>query len=188
MARGDTPRLGASALVFVIVLIFMRERPEDVGLLRYGQDPRATRPASRPLAPLAALAMATRSRAFWVLAGTFFICGASTNGLIGTHLIAACHDVGIPEVRSANLLALMGIFDIAGTTASGWLTDRYSSRWLLFMYYTLRGFHCSSFPHAAERRERPRLVRGLLRPRLDRHRAANRPAGHAKPSVRRTPA
>ena len=80
-----------------------------------------------------------RSRAFWILAGTFFVCGASTNGLIGTHLIAACHDYGIPQMRSAQLLALMGIFDILGTTASGWLTDRYSSRHLLFGYYTLRG-------------------------------------------------
>ena len=70
-------------------------------------------------------------RAFWILAGTFFICGASTNGLIGTHLISACHDVGIPAMRSAQLLALMGIFDILGTMASGWLTDRYSARHLL---------------------------------------------------------
>ena len=79
------------------------------------------------------------SRAFWILAGTFFVCGASTNGLIGTHLIAACHDVGIPETRAAQLLAVMGIFDILGTTASGWLTDRFSSRYLLFGYYTVRG-------------------------------------------------
>ena len=80
-----------------------------------------------------------QSPAFWVLAGTFFVCGASTNGLIGTHLIAACHDYGISAVHSAQLLAVMGIFDILGTTASGWLTDRYSSRHLLFAYYTLRG-------------------------------------------------
>jgi len=93
----------------------------------------------RPLAPVAALRYASRSRAFWLLAGTFFICGASTNGLIGTHLIAACHDYGIAEVQAAGLLAVMGIFDIIGTTASGWLTDRYSSRYLLFGYYTLRG-------------------------------------------------
>jgi predicted MFS family arabinose efflux permease len=98
------------------------------------------------MAPLQALGFAARSRAFWVLAGTFFICGASTNGLIGTHLIAACHDYGIPQVRSAQLLALMGIFDIAGTTASGWLTDRYSSRHLLFAYYTLRGLSLLYLP------------------------------------------
>jgi predicted MFS family arabinose efflux permease len=87
-----------------------------------------------------------RTRPFWILGGTFFICGASTNGLLGTHLIAACHDYGIPEVRSAQLLALMGIFDIVGTTASGWLTDRYSSRHLLCAYYTLRGFSLLLLP------------------------------------------
>ena len=83
---------------------------------------------------------------FWILAGTFFVCGASTNGLIGTHLIAACHDYGIAGVRSAQLLAMMGIFDIIGTTASGWLTDRYSSRHLLFAYYTLRGISLLFLP------------------------------------------
>jgi sugar phosphate permease len=129
----------AAAGVFVVVAVFMRDRPEDIGLLPYGRAPDQAPPAIRPLAPLAALAHAAKTRAFWVLAGTFFVCGASTNGLIGTHLIAACHDFGIHEVQSAQLLAMMGIFDIAGTTASGWLTDRYSSRHLLFGYYTLRG-------------------------------------------------
>jgi len=137
----------ASVLVFVLVLIFMRDRPNDLGLRRYGESDADLAPHPSPaLAPLAALRLATRSRAFWVLAGTFFICGASTNGLIGTHLIAACHDVGIPQVRSAQLLAMMGIFDIAGTTASGWLTDRYSSRYLLFTYYTLRGLSLLYLP------------------------------------------
>src|SRR5688572_24901244 len=129
---------GAAAAVFVIVAIFMRDRPEDLGLLPYGRGP-GSPPPLRPMAPLAALAHASRTRAFWVLAGTFFVCGASTNGLIGTHLIAACHDYGIHEVDSARLLAMMGIFDIVGTTASGWLTDRYPSRYLLFGYYSLRG-------------------------------------------------
>jgi sugar phosphate permease len=129
---------GAAAVVFLIVLVFMRDRPEDLGLLPYGRKAGAAPP--RPaMAPIAALRHAMGSRAFWILAGTFFVCGASTNGLIGTHLIAACHDYGIAEVRSAQLLAMMGIFDIIGTTASGWLTDRYSSRHLLFGYYTLRG-------------------------------------------------
>jgi predicted MFS family arabinose efflux permease len=130
---------GACAVVFVLVLLLMRDRPEDVGLLRYGQDPQAAPSSTRAFAPIEALRHAMGSRAFWVLAGTFFVCGASTNGLIGTHLIAACHDHGIAEVRSARILAMMGIFDIIGTTASGWLTDRYSSRHLLFGYYTLRG-------------------------------------------------
>jgi sugar phosphate permease len=138
---------GAAGVVFVIVLLFMRDRPEDMGLLPYGRDP-AIGPASAgpALGPLAALRHAMRHRAFWVLAGTFFVCGASTNGLIGTHLIAACHDYGIAEVRSAHILAMMGIFDIIGTTASGWLTDRYSSRHLLFGYYTLRGISLLFLP------------------------------------------
>ena len=128
----------AAAAVFAIVVVFMRDRPEDLGLLPYGRT-LGTAPPRPAMTPIAALRHASRSRAFWILAGTFFVCGASTNGLIGTHLIAACHDYGIAEVRSAQLLAMMGIFDIIGTTASGWLTDRYSSRYLLFGYYTLRG-------------------------------------------------
>jgi sugar phosphate permease len=136
----------AAAIVFVIVLIFMRDRPEDLGLLPYGRPAGAVLSAPPPLKPLPALALAARTRAFWLLAGTFFVCGASTNGLIGTHLIAACHDYGIHEVQSAQLLAMMGIFDILGTTASGWLTDRYSSRYLLFGYYTLRGISLLFLP------------------------------------------
>jgi sugar phosphate permease len=138
---------GAALIVFAVVLVFMRDRPEDLGLRPYGHGADPNAPAVRAaLAPFAALRMAIRSRAFWVLAGTFFVCGASTNGLIGTHLIAACHDYGIPQMRSAQLLALMGIFDIIGTTASGWLTDRYSSRHLLFGYYTLRGLSLLYLP------------------------------------------
>jgi sugar phosphate permease len=137
---------GAAAVVFVIVLIFMRDRPEDLGLLPYGREAGTVLPPRAALAPLPALAMASRTKAFWLLAGTFFVCGASTNGLIGTHLIAACHDYGIHEVHSAQLLAMMGIFDIIGTTASGWLTDRYSSRHLLFGYYTLRGISLVFLP------------------------------------------
>jgi sugar phosphate permease len=138
---------GAAVVVFAIVLVFMRDRPEDLGLRRYGQPADANAaPAPIALAPFAALRLAIRSRAFWILAGTFFVCGASTNGLIGTHLIAACHDYGIPQMRSAQLLAVMGIFDILGTTASGWLTDRYSSRYLLFGYYTLRGLSLLFLP------------------------------------------
>src|SRR3954470_12942183 len=136
----------ASVVVFAVVLVFMRDRPEDLGLRPYGQRNDATPATTRPLAPVEAPRRAAHSPAFWVLAGTFFICGASTNGLIGTHLIAACHDYGIPQVQSAKLLAMMGIFDIVGTTASGWLTDRYSSRHLLFGYYTLRGISLLFLP------------------------------------------
>ena len=137
----------AATVVFVLVLVFMRDRPADIGLTPYGRASDAPPAApARSMAPLAALALASRTRAFWVLAGTFFICGASTNGLIGTHLISACHDVGIPAMRSTQLLALMGIFDIVGTTASGWLTDRYSARHLLFAYYSLRGLSLLFLP------------------------------------------
>jgi len=85
-----------------------------------------------------------------VLSGTFFICGASTNGLIGTHFIAACGDHGIPEVRAATLLAAMGIFDLVGTTASGWLSDRIDNRLLLFTYYGLRGVSLLFLPLALD--------------------------------------
>jgi predicted MFS family arabinose efflux permease len=129
----------AALAVLVLVLALMRDRPEDLGLTPFGARAAGAGPSSAALSPLAALKVASTSRAFWVLAGTFFVCGASTNGLIGTHLIAACHDHGIAPVRAAQLLAVMGIFDILGTTASGWLTDRYSSRHLLFAYYSLRG-------------------------------------------------
>jgi nitrate/nitrite transporter NarK len=136
----------AGAVVFVIVLLFMRDRPEDLGLHRYGQQPDAAQTPRRALAPVEALRFAVQHPAFWVLAGTFFVCGASTNGLIGTHLIPACHDYGISEVRAAGLLAVMGIFDILGTTASGWLTDRFSSRYLLCAYYGLRGLSLLFLP------------------------------------------
>jgi sugar phosphate permease len=138
---------GAALVVFALVFVFMRDRPSDIGLRPYGQAADAVPPAGPPpMAPIAALRFAARTPAFWVLAGTFFVCGASTNGLIGTHLISACHDVGISAVRSAQLLAVMGIFDILGTTASGWLTDRYSARHLLFGYYTLRGLSLLFLP------------------------------------------
>ncbi|HEY1947056.1 MAG TPA: MFS transporter [Bryobacteraceae bacterium] len=139
---------GAAAVVFVIVLLFLRDRPEDLGLKPLGLMDSESRPArKRALGAIPALLWAVRSPAFWVLAGSFFICGASTNGLVGTHLIPACHDVGIPEVRAASLLALMGLFDILGTTASGWLTDRLPSYLLLFTYYVLRGASLLYLPY-----------------------------------------
>jgi sugar phosphate permease len=129
----------AAALVFAVVFLLMRDRPSDVGLEPYGRRPGATVPPASGFTPVAALRFAIGKPAFWLLAGSFFVCGASTNGLIGTHLISACHDYGITEVHAAGLLAMMGIFDIVGTTASGWLTDRFSSRYLLCGYYVLRG-------------------------------------------------
>jgi predicted MFS family arabinose efflux permease len=100
------------------------------------------------LSPIATLGEAARTRTFWILFASFFVCGASTNGLVGTHLIPACVDHGIPEVQAASLLALMGIFDLFGTTGSGWLTDRFDARKLLFCYYGLRGLSLVFLPHA----------------------------------------
>jgi sugar phosphate permease len=130
------------ALVPFVALV-MRDRPEDVGLRPYGAAPDA--PPARPAVgnpiglALGALGRATRHRDFWLLAASFFICGATTSGLIGTHLVPACMDHGISEVKAAGLLATMGIFDLVGTTASGWLTDRHDPRRLLAVYYGLRG-------------------------------------------------
>jgi predicted MFS family arabinose efflux permease len=96
------------------------------------------------------LRQGARSRDFWLLAGSFFICGASTNGLIGTHLIPACIDHGISEVRAAGLLATMGVFDFIGTTGSGWLSDRWNNRYLLSWYYGLRGLSLLFLPYALD--------------------------------------
>ena len=145
---------GAAALVVPVALLLVRERPEDVGLRPFGADSAAPPPPARTGSPAAVavrtLARATRSRDFWLLAGTFFVCGASTNGLIGTHLIPACMDHGIPEVQAAGMLAMMGVFDLFGTTGSGWLSDRWDSRWLLFTYYGLRGLSLVFLPHALD--------------------------------------
>jgi predicted MFS family arabinose efflux permease len=83
---------------------------------------------------------------FWLLFATFFICGFTTNGLVGTHLIAFCGDMGIPEVQAAGLLAMMGVFDLIGTTFSGWLTDRFDPRKLLGVYYGIRGLSLMYLP------------------------------------------
>jgi sugar phosphate permease len=142
----------AAALAVPLVLFLVRERPADVGLRPYGAEdgaPVAAPPAGNPAAiAVRTLAEASRHRTFWLLAGTFFVCGASTNGLIGTHLIPACLDHGIPEVQAAGMLAVMGIFDLFGTTGSGWLSDRWDSRKLLFAYYGLRGLSLVFLPHA----------------------------------------
>jgi MFS family permease len=143
---------GAAALMIPIVALFMCDQPSDVGLAPFGGTPadadRSATRANPAAAAIAALGDGVRSRDFWLLFGTFFICGASTNGLVGTHLIPAAHDHGIPEVRAAGLLALMGMFDLVGTTGSGWLTDRWDSRALLAWYYSLRGLSLVFLPFA----------------------------------------
>jgi predicted MFS family arabinose efflux permease len=129
--------------------LLLRDRPEDKGLRPLGARGAASQvpPPQNPfVAALQALRSASTSRQFWILAGSFFVCGASTNGLVGTHLIPACMDHGMPEVQAAGLLAVMGIFDLFGTTGSGWLSDRFDCRWLLFIYYGLRGLSLLYLP------------------------------------------
>jgi MFS family permease len=141
--------LGVAAFA---VLMLMRDRPSDVGLRPFGDqgaEPLAAPPpSSAPImaAALGTLREASQTRAFWILFATFFICGASTNGLVQVHLIPMCLDYGIPQVQAASLLAAMGIFDFFGTIVSGWLSDRYDNRWLLFWYYGLRGLSLLMLP------------------------------------------
>jgi predicted MFS family arabinose efflux permease len=142
---------GAAALAIPVAALFLRERPADLGAPPFGGtrvEPAAATGPNPARVALAALVDGARSRDFWLLTATFFICGASTNGLIGTHLIPAAHDHGIPEVRAASLLALMGVFDLVGTTGAGWLSDRWSSRHLLAWYYGLRGLSLFFLPFA----------------------------------------
>src|SRR5205085_4832917 len=131
-------------------LLGLRDRPSDLGLAPYGGTELVPAPSviGNPLAqPLRVLAEVRQSSAFWLLAGSFFICGASTNGLIGTHLIPAAMDHGFGEVAAASLLATIGVFDIVGTTLSGWLTDRHDPRLLLAWYYGLRGLSLLALPY-----------------------------------------
>lgn len=137
------------AALIPIVVLFFPERPADIGAVRFGETP-DHQPAPRPPVTLTivftALARAVRTSTFWVLFGTFFICGLTTSGLVATHMIAYCGDHGIAPVAGAGVLSLMGVFDLIGTTASGWLTDRYDSRRLLVIYYGLRGISLIILP------------------------------------------
>ncbi len=145
--------LAISLMVFVpLIAWLMRDRPEDLGIAPYG----GTRVASvapayggNPFAvTFRALFEGARTRDFWLIAGGYFVCGASTNGLIGTHLIPACVDHGLTEVVGAGLLATTGVFAFIGGTASGWLSDRWDNRFLLFWYYGLRGLSLMYLPFA----------------------------------------
>jgi predicted MFS family arabinose efflux permease len=142
----------ATAALIPLVFLLVPERPSSIGLVRFGAD------GPEPEAPVASgnflthtlstLRDAAKRRVFWYLFATFFICGFTTNGLVGTHLIAFCSDMGIPEVQAAGLLAMMGIFDLVGTTASGWLTDRFDPRKLLAIYYAIRGASLFYLPYS----------------------------------------
>jgi len=139
------------SLAAVLVLLLMRDRPVDVGLAPYGATKIVAAPPRGTLldlvtTPIMALRDAARTQVFWVLFLTFFICGFSTNGLIQTHWISICGDVGIAAVAAAGLLAMIGLFDLVGTIGSGWLSDRFDNRWLLFWFYSLRGLSLLYLP------------------------------------------
>jgi MFS family permease len=169
---------GMLLLAALLAFALMRDRPSDLDLPPYGErDVVPPPPAGAGLislmsAPIEALREASRVPLFWVLFATFFICGFSTNGLIQTHFITFCGDYGLPAVTAAGVLAMMGVFDFVGTLGSGWLSDRLDNRWLLFWYYGLRGLSLAPAVHDIHVL-RLVAVCGLLRPRLDRDRAAD---------------
>ena len=146
--------LALSIIMLVIIAILMRSYPRDIGVPPYGQEELesvASPSMGNPFKiAVSALAEGLRAKEFWLLAGSFFICGLSTSGLIGTHFISYCISFGIPVLTAASLLSFMGIFDLIGTTVSGWLSDRFDNRWLLFWYYSLRGVSLLCLPFALE--------------------------------------
>jgi MFS family permease len=174
--------IAAGALAVVpLVLKFLKNSPADVGALPYGAEapvaggePEPAAAAASHAAPAAAgaaepsrnaavralqvLRRASRIRTFWALAAGFAICGATTNGLIGTHFIPSAHDHGMPETTAAGLLAVVGIFDILGTIASGWLTDRFNPRILLAVYYQFRGIGLLVLPLLLSATVQPSMI------------------------------
>lgn len=142
-----------SVVMFFIIFLFMRNTPKEIGILPYGQteDIEVVHDQSKgnPIViAFKGLADAIRAKEFWLLAGSFFFCGFSTNGLVGTHFISYCISFGIPIVTAASLLSFMGVFNMVGTTLSGWLSDRIDNRWLLFWYYLFRGASLVLLPFA----------------------------------------
>lgn len=169
--------IGAGALAVVpLVLKFLKNSPADVGVLPYGATPPAAAASTGPEASestgpetaeprrnaavraLQVLKRASRVRTFWALVAGFAICGATTNGLIGTHFIPSAHDHGMPETTAAGLLAVVGLFDIIGTIASGWLTDRFNPRILLAVYYQFRGIGLLVLPLLLSATVQPSMI------------------------------
>ncbi|MFE6333600.1 MFS transporter [Streptomyces sp. NPDC057798] len=151
----------AALAVVPFVWLLLRDHPADVGLKPYGatefvpKPPPVTGAARRAVR---VLLDAARTGPFWLLAGTFAICGASTNGLIQTHFVPAAHDHHMPVQAAASLLAMIGVFDVIGTIASGWFTDRYEARRLLAVYYALRGVSLLFLPMLLAPSVRPPMV------------------------------
>ena len=141
---------GASALVIPFIYFFLKEKPETIGTTPYGAPDNWQPPAPNEMSAgriaVDTVQKASKNRDFWILFFSFFVCGLSTNGLIGTHFIPAAHDHGMGETVAASLLALVGLFDVIGTIFSGYLTDKYDPRKLLFFYYGLRGLSLILLP------------------------------------------
>jgi MFS family permease len=147
------PVVTGCLLIALLAVCFLRERPKDVNLLPFGADPNANSPVPPAwlpsfAEPIKILLIASRKTSFWVLFGTFFVCGLSTSGLIQTHFIALCGDYGLAAIPAASVLAMIGGFDFIGTIGSGWLSDRFDNRKLLFWYYGLRGLSLFWLPHS----------------------------------------
>ncbi|MFF5291289.1 MFS transporter [Paractinoplanes globisporus] len=156
---------GVALLVVPLVWWKLRDHPAELGIGPFGgeyEEPKPIAPAGAARTALRALKQAARTRPFWLLAGGFAICGATTNGLVGTHFIPAAHDHGMPETTAASLLALVGLFDIAGTIVSGWLTDRVDSRVLLGVYYFGRGLSLLVLPSLFAASAHPSMVVFIL--------------------------
>ena len=157
VVNADGWRWSVVILVIVLVLmipaigILMRNSPRDLGLKPFGADESAeeivtAKPQNPFMMAFSALGMGLVTRDFWLLSISFFVCGATTNGLVGTHFIPFCIESGVAAQTAAGLLAAMGIFNFIGTMGSGWLTDRFDSRHLLFWYYGLRGLSLLFLP------------------------------------------
>ncbi len=147
------PTVGGCLVVATLAVCLLRERPQDLRLAPFGADSslqgdpvKAWRPSFST--PLMTLVEVSRNPTFWVLSGTFFVCGLSTSGLIQTHFISLCGDYGLAAVPAASVLAMIGAFDFLGTIMSGWLSDRFDNRKLLFWYYGLRGLSLLWLPHS----------------------------------------
>lgn len=153
---------GGALLVVPLVLIFLRNHPVDIGMTPYGApDTYVYEPPAQGNAvrlALGTLRRAAKVRTFWALVAGFAICGATTNGLIGTHFIPSAHDHGMPETTAAGLLAVVGVFDIVGTIASGWLTDRVNPRILLAVYYAFRGLGLLVLPFLLSATVEPPII------------------------------
>lgn len=142
-----------SFVMFITIYIYIKNKPQDIGILPYGMEVdlkiQQVNHKKNPISiAFNSLFEAIKRKEFWLLAGSFFICGLSTSGLVGTHFVSYCISFGVPLITAASFLSFMGVFNLVGTTLSGWLSDRFDNRWLLFWYYLLRGMSLLLLPYA----------------------------------------